>query len=82
MDDSERDKLLIRLDTRMETVADSLASLKKGMYGEDGQSGLCGRVTTLENQQSRWLGRDGAIVAGISAGIAILTVAIGLKGGT
>jgi hypothetical protein len=67
MDESERDKLLIRMDTRQETMADDIASLKKALYGDDGQGGVCGRVSKLENFQSTIL----AFVAAVSMAITL-----------
>ena len=40
LDDEERDRLLIRMDTRQEIMTEAIMDLKKGMYGEDGQ-GVC-----------------------------------------
>lgn len=36
------------------------------------------RLRVVEKQQSRWLGRDGAIVAGISAAVSLLIALLGV----
>lgn len=35
------------------------------------------RIRTIEIRQNRWVGRDGAIVAGISAAVAFIVALIG-----
>lgn len=48
--------LLIRLDAKMDSVINSYSDLKRGMYGDDGQGGLCGRISKIEQFQSTLLG--------------------------
>lgn len=67
MDDSERDALLIRMDTRQEIMVTDIKALKTGMYGDDGQGGVCGRVTKLESFQSTVL----AFVTSITIGVTL-----------
>lgn len=55
MNDDERDILLIQLDTKMDGVIKAQEDLKCGLYGKDGQGGLCARVTKLEAFQSNIL---------------------------
>ncbi len=68
---TERELLLdIRKDVQY--LRQSHEQLETRIYGEDGTGGLCKEVADLKNQQIKWLGRDGAIVTGISG---ILTAA-------
>jgi hypothetical protein len=69
MDDYERDKLLIRLDERSEATEKAINKINIGLYGDDGQGGVCARVSKLENFQST-----------ILAFVATLTIAISLTG--
>ena len=69
---------LMRVDGKVDKIIESQAELKKVVMGDDGQHGLCGRVNKLEGQQMKWLGRDGAIVAGISACVSVAGLAIAL----
>ena len=69
MDDDERDKLLIRLDERSAATEKAINKINVGLYGDDGQGGVCSRVSKLENFQST-----------ILAFVATLTIAISLAG--
>jgi len=42
--------LLIRLDEKMDRMADDNSAFKKALYGEDGQGGICGRLTAIERK--------------------------------
>jgi len=66
LDDEERDRLLIRMDTRQEIMTEAIMDLKKGMYGEDGQGGVCARVSKLENFQSTILAFVAAIAMAVT----------------
>ena len=66
--------ILVRMDTRQEQMAGDISSLKKALYGEDGQGGICGRMSKVENQQSRWLGRDGVILILVPIIISVLAI--------
>ena len=68
MNDSQRDELLIRLDERTDQLVKDNAELKKGMYGDDGSGGLCGRISKLEAFQFTVIGIATAISLAISAG--------------
>ena len=72
--------LLIRLDEKMDGIIEANASFRKALYGDNGQGGICGKMNALENQQSRWLGRDGAIVVIVPLVISILGLWL-MKGG-
>ena len=67
MDEDARDQLLIRMDERQATMAQDIGSLKTALYGDDGQGGVCGRVSKLENFQNTIL----AFVAAISVVITL-----------
>jgi len=60
--------LLVELNVKMDGVIEANASLRKAMYGEDGQGGLCGRVSKLEQFQSTLVG----IAITLSTGVAII----------
>ena len=72
--------LLIRLDEKMDGIIEANTSFRKALYGDNGQGGICGKMNTLENQQSRWLGRDGVIVVIVPLVISILGLWL-MKGG-
>ena len=55
MDDDERDKLLIRLDERSAATEKAINKINIGLYGDDGQGGVCSRVSKLENFQNTLL---------------------------
>jgi hypothetical protein len=80
-DDNTSDHdLLIRLDEKMDGIIEANASFRKALYGENGQGGICGKIGTLENQQSRWAGRDGAILVIVPTAISIIGLVL-MKGG-
>jgi len=64
MDESDHD-ILIEMRSDLKNLIRSQQKLEKIVYGDDGQGGLCGQVSDLKNQQSRWMGRDGVIVVGV-----------------
>lgn len=64
MDESDHD-ILIEMRSDLKNLVRSQQKLEKIVYGDDGQGGLCGQVSDLKNQQSRWMGRDGVIVVGV-----------------
>lgn len=66
MDEDARDQLLIRMDERQATMAQDISSLKTALYGDDGQGGVCGRVSKLETFQSTVLSYVAAIAIGIT----------------
>nr|WP_321349799.1 hypothetical protein [uncultured Methanoregula sp.] len=72
-DDMSDHDILIEMRSDLKNLVRSQQKLEKIVYGEDGQGGLCGRMTKVENQQSRWMGRDGVIVVGIP-----LLISVGL----
>lgn len=82
MNDEARDELLIRLDERMEKISADVSELKVGIYGQDGRGGICGEIQCLRDRQMRWLGRDGAIVAGISGVMTAIGIGLQIKGGS
>ena len=59
-DESDHD-ILIEVRADLKNVILSQQELKKGMYGEDGQGGLCGRVSKLESFQATLIGIAGAV---------------------
>lgn len=64
-DESDHD-ILVRMDVRQATMAEDIGSLKKALYGEDGQGGVCGRVSKLENFQNTILAFVAVIAASVS----------------
>ena len=57
----------------MDLIIKANIKMEKIVFGEDGQGGMCGEIVKLKTQQSNWQGRDGAIVAGITIGVSIIT---------
>ncbi|MFA6364210.1 hypothetical protein [Methanoregula sp.] len=76
MAESDHD-ILIEVRSDLKNLIESQKKLEKVVYGEDGQGGLCGSVQTVKNQQSRWIGRDGAILVLVPIAISILAVWLG-----
>ena len=72
MTDEQDHDILIEMRSDLKNMITSQQKLEKMVYGEDGQGGLCGRVGGLENQQSRWMGRDGIIVVGVPILISVV----------
>lgn len=58
MDQDDHD-LLVRIDEKVDHIIEKLDDHEQ-------------RIRPLEAQRYRWLGRDGVIVAGISAGVTLL----------
>lgn len=59
-DESDHD-ILIEVRADLKHLISSQQELKKGMYGEDGQGGLAGRVSKLESFQATLIGIAGVV---------------------
>jgi hypothetical protein len=64
-DESDHD-ILIEVRADLKHLLLSQQELKKGMYGEDGQGGLCGRVSKLESFQATLIGIAGVVSLTVS----------------
>ena len=61
-DDPQTDReWLMRIDEKLDGVMGAQAEMKKTISGDDGQGGLCARVSRLENFQNYILGAAAVI---------------------
>ncbi|GAB7016183.1 hypothetical protein [Methanogenium cariaci] len=63
-------KLLQRIDERTEWICKAIEGQQK--CDDDHER----RIRAIENQQSRWLGRDGVIVTGIASLVSLLVACL------
>ena len=73
MSDETDHDLLIEMRGDIKHLILGQTEMKNELYGE---KGICSRIRCLEDNQNRWLGRDGAIVAGISFAVSLLIAGI------